>query len=56
MKQENTPLKPINSEKELVDRFALIFGMGGMLFDAHEHVRLGLNEMKQACVHSFLPN
>lgn len=54
---ENTkqPLKPIESTDEVLDRFALVYGMGGMLFDGYEHMRVLLNDMKQACIHSDIP-
>ncbi|MGZ4954127.1 MAG: DUF5906 domain-containing protein [Methylobacter sp.] len=54
---ENTKaaLKPIDCYNHAIERYALVYGMGGMLFDAQEHMRVALNDFKQACVHSDIP-
>ena len=49
------PLKPIDCYDHAIGRYALVYGMGGMLFDAQEHMRVALNDFKQACVHSDIP-
>jgi len=48
-------LKPIDCYNEALERYALVYGMGGMLFDAQEHMRVAINDFKQACVHSDIP-
>lgn len=48
-------LKPIDCYNYALERYALVYGMGGMLFDAQEHMRVALNDFKQACVHSDIP-
>ncbi len=48
-------LKPIDCYNYALDRYALVYGMGGMLFDAQEHMRVAINDFKQACVHSDIP-
>ncbi|MGZ4953558.1 MAG: DUF5906 domain-containing protein [Methylobacter sp.] len=50
-----SPLKPIDCYDHAIERYALVYGMGGMLFDAQEHMRVALNDFKQACVHSDIP-
>jgi len=52
---KKAPLKPIDDYNDALERFALVYGMGGMLFDAQEHMRVALNDFKQACVHSDIP-
>jgi len=52
---EKEPLKPIDCYDHAIERYALVYGMGGMLFDAQEHMRVALNDFKQACVHSDIP-
>jgi len=48
-------LKPIDCYDHALGRFSLVYAMGGMLFDAQEHMRIALNDFKQACVHSDIP-
>lgn len=48
-------LRPISSAEELLERYSLVYGMGGMLFDHQERIRVAINDMKQACVHSDIP-
>lgn len=48
-------LKPIDCYDHAIERYALVYGMGGMLFDGQEHMRVAINDMKQACVHSDIP-
>ena len=41
--------KPIAYAEELLDRYALVYGMGGMLFDYYKHMRISMIDMKQLC-------
>lgn len=43
-------LKPIRSLEELRDRFALVYGQSGTVFDRQEHTLLSLGDMRDACV------
>lgn len=43
------PLQPIGSPYELLERFALVYGKKGMLFDRQEHALVTLDDMKHAC-------
>jgi len=52
---EKAPLRPIDDCNDAIERYALVYGMGGMLFDAQEHMRVALNDFKQACVHYDIP-
>ena len=45
-----SPLKPIDSLDELLERFALIYGHGGAVFDQKEHVVVSLGDMRDLCV------
>lgn len=49
-KAENAPLRPIDSLDELLERFALVYGQGGTVFDHQEHCLLGLSDMRDACL------
>lgn len=42
-------LRPIESIDELLERFALIYGGGGVVFDRAEHCVLQLSDMRDAC-------
>lgn len=44
------PLKPIDSLDELLERFALVYGQGGTVFDHKEHMLMALGDMGHACV------
>lgn len=44
------PLRPIETLDELLERYALIYGGGGAVFDAQEHMVLALSDMRDACV------
>jgi len=48
------PLKPIASLQHLLDRFSLVYGMGGVTFDAQEHQLVSLSDMRDACTHREL--
>ncbi|WP_313456810.1 DUF5906 domain-containing protein [Stenotrophomonas sp.] len=43
-------LKPIDSLDELLERFALVYGQGGTVFDHKEHMLIALADMGHACV------
>jgi putative DNA primase/helicase len=43
-------LHPIDSLDELLQRFALVYGAGGTVFDAYEHCLLPLSDMRDACI------
>lgn len=47
---EKDPLKPIETVDELLDRFALVYGQGGSVFDHQEHMLLALSDMRDACL------
>ena len=42
-------LRPIHSEAELLERYALIYGHGGAVFDHQEHQIVSLSDMRDAC-------
>jgi putative DNA primase/helicase len=43
-------LKPIQFLDELMERFALVYGQGGTVFDHQEHRLLSLSDMRDACM------
>lgn len=43
------PLRPITSVDELMERFSLVYGMGGVAFDAQEHMLVALSDIRDAC-------
>lgn len=42
-------LRSIQTTEELIERFALVFGHGGAVFDRQEHRLLALSDMREAC-------
>ena len=42
-------LRPVQSVDELVDRFSLVYGHGGAVFDHQEHRLLSLSDMRDIC-------
>ncbi|MDD5271384.1 MAG: DUF5906 domain-containing protein [Methylovulum sp.] len=42
-------LKPIDSAFELLERFSLVYGKGGMVFDHQEHLLIPLSDMRDLC-------
>lgn len=44
------PLRPIESLDELLERYALVYGQGGTVFDHQEHCLVGLSDMRDACL------
>ena len=47
-------LRPIDSRDELLERFALVYGQGGNVFDRSEHCLLSLGDMRDACISRHL--
>jgi len=43
-------LRPIQTLDELLERYSLVYGGGGAVFDAQEHCLLPISDMKNACV------
>jgi putative DNA primase/helicase len=43
-------LRPIDSLDELLERYALVYGQGGTVFDRQEHCLVALGDMRDACV------
>jgi putative DNA primase/helicase len=43
-------LKPIDTTDELLERFSLVYGKGGTVFDHKEHQLLALSDMRDACM------
>jgi putative DNA primase/helicase len=46
----NAPLRPIESLDELLERYALVYGQGGTVFDHQEHCLVALSDMRDACL------
>src|SRR6185437_6094596 len=46
----DTDLRPIETTDELLERFALVYGNGGMVFDHAEHAMVLLSDMRDACL------
>jgi putative DNA primase/helicase len=47
---DSKTLKPIDTADELLERFALVYGMGGTVFDHAEHLLVTLSDMRDACM------
>ena len=43
-------LRPIETLDELLERYALVYGQGGTVFDRQEHCLLALSDMRDACL------
>ena len=43
-------LRPIETIDELLERYALVYGQGGTVFDRQEHCLLALSDMRDACL------
>lgn len=43
-------LKPFETTEQLLERFALVYGQGGTVFDHAEHQLVGLSDMRDACM------
>lgn len=48
------PLRPIETVDELLERFALIYGQSGTVFDHQEHRLLALSDMRDVCMGRFI--
>lgn len=48
------PLRPIETYDELIERFALVYGKGGTVFDRREHCLMALSDMRDACVNKYI--
>lgn len=48
--EEKQPLRPIDSLDDLLERFSLVYGQGGTVFDHQEHCLVALSDMRDACV------
>ncbi len=46
----NAPLRPIDSLDELLERYALVYGQGGTVFDHQEHCLVALSDMRDVCL------
>lgn len=43
-------LKPIDTLDELLERYVLVYGQGGTVFDRQEHCLLSISDMRDACI------
>lgn len=43
-------LRPIDTLDELLERFALVYGQKGTVFDHQEHMLVALSDMRDACI------
>jgi putative DNA primase/helicase len=43
-------VKPISTVDELIERFALVYNMGGTVFDLTEHCLTSISDMRDACM------
>lgn len=48
------PLRPIETVDELLERYALVYGQGGTVFDHQEHCLLPLSDMRDVCMGRFI--
>lgn len=46
----DAPLRNITSLDELLDRYALVYGQSGTVFDRQEHQLVSLSDMRDACI------
>lgn len=44
------PMAPITTVEELLERFALVYGQGGQVFDHAEHTLIALSDMRDLCL------
>lgn len=47
-------LKPIETLDELLNRFVLVYGQSGTVFDHKEHQLLSVSDMRDACVNKYV--
>lgn len=43
-------LRPIETQEELLERYALVYGQKGTVFDHQEHCLVALSDMRDACI------
>jgi putative DNA primase/helicase len=48
---ERAPLRKIQTREELLSRFALVYGQGGMVFDRQERILVTTADVRDACTH-----
>jgi putative DNA primase/helicase len=48
------PLRPIETLDELLERYSLIYGQGGTVFDHQEHCLLALSDMRDLCIGRYI--
>ena len=51
---DKNPLRPIETVDELLERYALIYGQGGTVFDHQDHCLLPLSDMRDVCMGRFI--
>lgn len=49
-KRKNGDMAPIAALDELLERFALVYGQGGQVFDQKEHTLIALSDMRDLCL------
>lgn len=49
-----SPLRPVETVDELLERFALVYGQGGTVFDHQEHRLLAVSDMRDICMGRFI--
>lgn len=47
---ESADMRPVASVDVLLERYALVYGHGGTVFDAEEHLLMQLSDMRDACL------
>lgn len=47
---QNNALRPIETQEELLERYALVYGQKGTVFDHQEHCLVALSDMRDACI------
>ena len=48
------PLRPIETLDELLERYAMVYGQSGTVFDHQEHCLLPLSDMRDICMGRFI--
>lgn len=51
---EKVPLRPVDSLDEMLERFALVYGQGGAVFDHTEHLLIAMTDLGHACLNADL--
>lgn len=47
---KNDPLRPVETLDELLERFSLVYGQGGTVFDHQQHRLVALSDMRDICL------